>query len=149
MIANPKEFCSGAFFVAFGVGTYLINRSYYFGDPSDIGPGFFPTILAIILIGIGLVVAVKSFAIAYEPLPAVNWRATIATIAALLVFGFALRPLGLVPAVVLLCMISQAGSTNARWLSSALISLSLAAASTLIFIYGLGVPLQPFGTLFR
>lgn len=149
MTANHKELASGLFFVLFGLGAFAINSGYRFGDSSDIGPGFFPTSLAVILIAIGAAVMGKSFFSAPERLPSIDWRAAFATIAAIIAFGLALKPLGLVPAIVLLCVISQLGSRDVRPVSAAVTTVVLAVGSTIIFYYGLGIQLQPFGSWFR
>lgn len=149
MTANHKELGSGLFFVLFGLGAYVVNSAYRFGDPSDIGPGFFPTSLAIILMAIGAAVIAKSFFSAPQRLEAINWRAVTATMAAILAFGLALRPLGLVPAIILLSLISQTGSRDVRLFSAVVTTIVLAVGSTAIFYYGLGVQLQPLGTWFR
>lgn len=149
MAANHKDLGSGLFFIAFGLGAFAINRGYRFGDPGDIGPGLFPTSLAVILVVIGLAVVGKSFFSTPEHLTSVEWRAVVATIGAIVAFGLALDPLGLVPAVVLLCVISQLGSRDVRLVSAAVITVVLAVGATLIFHYGLGLRLQPFGSWFR
>lgn len=149
MTANHKDLGSGLFFVLFGLGAYVVNSAYRFGDPTDIGPGFFPTSLSVILMAIGAATVAKSFFATPEKIEAVNWRAMIATMLAILAFGLSLKSLGLVPAIVLLSVISQLGSRDVRLLSAALTTIVLAVASTAIFYYGLGVQLQPFGTWFR
>lgn len=149
MTANYKDLGSGLFFVLFGLGAYVVNSAYRFGDPTDIGPGFFPTSLAVMLMAIGAAMIAKSFFSTPETFEAVNWRAMIATMLAILAFGLTLKPLGLIPAIMLLSAISQLGSRDVRLLSAAVTTVFLAVGSTAIFYYGLGVQLQPFGTWFR
>lgn len=149
MTANYKDLGSGLFFVLFGLGAYVVNSAYRFGDPTDIGPGFFPTTLSVILMAIGAAMVAKSFFATPAKLETVNWRAMIATMLAIIAFGLSLKPLGLAPAIVLLSVISQLGSRDVRLVSATVTTIVLAVASTAIFYYGLGVQLQPFGTWFR
>jgi hypothetical protein len=61
-IKAPKDFWAGIVFIGIGVAFLLAARSYAFGTPRQMGSGFFPTLLAWILILIGLAASGRSFA---------------------------------------------------------------------------------------
>lgn len=149
MTLNQKDFASGTLFVLLGLGALWVNGAYRFGQTSDIGPGFFPTSLSLILVGIGLATIARAFFVTPEKIPRMNWRSMVATISAVVVFGFALRPLGLVPAVILLSCISQTASDDVSVTSVVVTAILLSIGAALIFCYGLGVPIQPLGTFFH
>jgi Tripartite tricarboxylate transporter TctB family len=61
MIKSQKDFYSGLLFTAFGTAFVVGAQNYGMGTAAKMGPGFFPTMLGIILALIGLVVLVGSF----------------------------------------------------------------------------------------
>lgn len=73
---------------------------YDLGSLRQMGPGAFPVGLGLLLTVIGLIVAVPALRRAGEAVPFEPWSA-LAVLAAILVFGFGLRSLGLVLAAFL------------------------------------------------
>jgi hypothetical protein len=58
------------------------------------------------------------------------------------VFGYVLKPLGLVAATVLLVFISAWGGHEFKWKEVAIMSVALAIFSVLSFVHGLGLPMN-------
>jgi hypothetical protein len=58
------------------------------------------------------------------------------------VFGYILKPLGLVAATVLLVFISAWGGHEFKWKEVAIMSVALAIFSVLSFVHGLGLPMN-------
>lgn len=58
------------------------------------------------------------------------------------VFGYILKPLGLVAATVLLVFISAWGGHEFKWKEVAIMSIALAIFSVLSFVHGLGLPMN-------
>src|SRR5262245_22052795 len=97
-----KDVGAGALFVAFGglLGTYAAV-SLHFGTPFRMGPGFFPVVVGGLLALFGALVLVRGLAAGGVAIGPVPWRAVVVIPAALIGFGLAARPLGLVPALFL------------------------------------------------
>lgn len=51
-----QNFWAGALMVAFGIGTILEASSYALGSLASMGPGFYPLLLGVILILLGLLI---------------------------------------------------------------------------------------------
>ena len=62
-IRSPRDFWSGALFVAFGAGGLLVSRDYALGSAIKMGPGYLPTIVCWGLIGLGSIILVKGLAV--------------------------------------------------------------------------------------
>ena len=60
-IRNPRDFWSGVLFTLFGVGTLAIGSKYTLGTAARMGPGYFPRILGILLIVLGVVRIITAF----------------------------------------------------------------------------------------
>lgn len=61
---RSKDFISGVFFIACGATFYALGRGYAMGTDRNMRPGYFPSMLSIILIIIGIALAVRA---AFKP----------------------------------------------------------------------------------
>lgn len=147
IIRNPKDFWTGAIFIAFGIAFLLIAQGYPLGSARRMGPAYFPTVLSVVLILIGIAAAVRSFTgqgaaigrFAFKPMALV----TIGTI----VFGVLVRDAGLVAAVIALVLISAYASVHFTWRAAGLLGVGLAIFCVAIFIYGLGLSIPVVGPI--
>ena len=145
---RSKDFISGVFFIAFGATFFALGRGYAMGTDRNMGPGYFPSMLSVILAIIGVALVVRA---AFKPgaqteLPAFGKLAAIS--AGVVVFGLALRPLGLVPAILALVLISAPVSVKFRWRTALLLAVGLAIGCALLFVKLLGLSIPIFGSLF-
>ena len=62
-IRSPKDFCSGLFFIAVAAGFIGLSHQYGTGTMHRMGPGLFPTLVGVLLVGLGLIIALRAFAI--------------------------------------------------------------------------------------
>ena len=109
------------------------------------GPGYFPLILAGLLVALGLAIVGYGFGHAATGSMAVPWRGLVLILSAPVVFGLTVRGLGLVPALALVVVIASFASQRmALWLALAL-TVGLTAFCVLVFSFGLGLPLRLFG----
>lgn len=60
-IRSSQDFWTGTAFVVFGLATAFFARAYPLGTTARMGPGYFPTMLGLILAGIGAFVLIRSF----------------------------------------------------------------------------------------
>lgn len=136
-IKHPKDFWAGMMFIAFGVAAIAIGSSYPLGTAARMGPGYFPRILGILLIGLGALVALRAFRLQGTPLAKTPWRPLLVILASVVVFGITMQPLGLVIATILLIVISSLASPEFTWKASLISGAVLALFSVLVFVYGL------------
>ncbi len=141
-----KDLLAGAVFVVFGLGFAVTSSTYEVGSPLRMGPGFFPLVLGGLLVVLGILVAVKGF-VAGEggDLGPVPWKAAALLVAAVLFFGFTVRGLGLVPALLVTVFLSAMAGRRARLIPALVIAASLTALSVLIFVIVLQLRLPYFG----
>jgi hypothetical protein len=141
-IKAPKDFWAGLMFVGFGLGFALVARNYPMGTAVKMGPAYFPTILGVLLAILGLILVLRSFAIGGDKVPRLYFRPLIVLVTALALFGFMLRPVGLIAAVLTLVAVSTFAGTKPKVKTVLLLAVFLAAFSALVFHYGLGLPLK-------
>ncbi|WP_127088834.1 tripartite tricarboxylate transporter TctB family protein [Aquabacter cavernae] len=146
-IRNTRYFCIGLIYVASGLLFLALSSQYQFGTLSKMGPGYLPTVLAILLTGVGIVSLVLSFFLDGAPLPRPNVRALVLILLAVCGFAFLLERAGLVIALVALLVLGMAASRHNRPdLTSAVTIALLVAFCGLVFVQGLGVPMPYLGS---
>ena len=105
------------------------------------GPGYFPTILSYLIIGIGLVLAVKSLGVDGPPIERVHVRPLLAILAAILAFGFLIDRIGLALTAALLTIGSAYARRDVDLKETLLLAAGLALFVVGVFVYGLTQPL--------
>lgn len=118
------------------------------GTAGKMGPAYFPTILGSLLALIGATVVIRSFVRVGEAVGKFYIREIILILSAVVLFGALMRGAGLVPAVVVLVVLSAYASPKFKWGSALLLAGGLATFSALIFVKLLGLPMPIFGPWF-
>ncbi len=72
LIRAPKDFWSGLLCIAVAAAFIIQARSLAMGTASRMGPGYFPTMLALVLAGVGAILIARSFSITGEKEPRLN-----------------------------------------------------------------------------
>lgn len=142
---NPKDVFAGLIYIAFGLAAILLARGYEMGSATRMGPAYFPTVLGALLVLIGAISFLRGVIVPGAPLTRFAWRPLAIIVGASVLFGFLLRPAGLVPALLVLVVIGAMASRRFRLVPTLLFAAGLAAFSALVFVKGLGVPAPLFG----
>ena len=141
-----KDLLAGGTFIAFGLAFGITAATYELGTPLRMGPGMFPFVLGGLLVVLGVVIAVKAFVAGEgDDLGPTPWKAAVLLVASLLFFGFTVRGLGLVPALLVSVFLAAMAGRRARPIPALIISVSLTALSVLIFVVVLQLRLPYFG----
>jgi hypothetical protein len=144
-INNPKDFWTGVIFLIFGGAAVVLGRDYPFGTSFKMGPGYFPTVLGVLLALVGLAVALRGVWRPGAAVGALAWRTILLILSATVLFGVLLRGAGLIVAVAVLVMIGAYASRYFRWGTAALLGAGMAAFCLLVFVKGLGMPIPVVG----
>lgn len=150
MTANRKDLLCGLVFVVIGLLFAVGTRDLDMGTATRMGPGYFPIVLAGLLVLIGAIIIFRSLGKPYgESFGEVPWRAFFLIIPALIFFGFAIRQVGLMPGVFVVALASSFSSTKMTVPLAFILSAALACFCALVFVGGLGLPIQLFGPWVR
>ena len=144
-IRHPKDFWTGILFLFFGLAAIILGLEYQMGTAGKMGPAYFPSILGGLLALIGLIAVIRSFLHQGEPIEKFYLRELFLILIAVVLFGFLMRGAGLVPAVIVLIVMSAYASPKFRWGEVLLLAGGLAAFSVLIFVKLLGLPMPILG----
>jgi hypothetical protein len=145
MTVNIRDIGAGLIFIAIGILFGLGALGLELGTALRMGPGYFPLVLAGILVVLGLVILAQAFGHPTTGRLAVPWRGLVLILAAPVVFGLTVRGLGLVPAVMLVVLISAFASRRMSVPLALALTVALTLFCVLVFSFGLGLPLRLFG----
>jgi hypothetical protein len=146
-IRHPKDFWSGLMFLVIGLAFAGFAQQYALGSAQRMGPGYFPTVLGGLLAILGLVIAIRGVT-QHGPdgrIERFHLGPLAIILGAVALFGFLLRPAGLVAALVVLIGVSAYASHEFRMREVIPLALFLVLLVLAVFIWGLGmvIPVWP------
>lgn len=147
-LRNPSDFWSGLLFVVAGGVFLTLSRSLEFGTPTRMGPSFFPVVLSILLIVIGLLVVGRSLMLQGEPLEGAAIKALALVTGSGVLFGLLVRDGGLILATSALVIVAAAASRRFHWLTALAMAAVLATFCAVVFVWGLGLSIPLVGAWF-
>jgi len=106
------------------------------------GPAYFPILLGGLLAFLGVLVLMEGFAMTGPPVPKFRFRPLILISLACVVYGYLMKPLGLILATAALVFISAYGGHEFKWKEVAILYVVLIIFSVLVFVKGLTLPFQ-------
>jgi hypothetical protein len=145
---NPKDFWTGLIYLFVGCGALMISRDYDMGTALKMGPAYFPTILSVLLMGIGIISVLRSFLKSGSPIGIVAWKGLVLIVASTLLFGMIVRGAGLLLALPLLVIVSASASARFSWKTTLAEAVGITVFCIVVFLKGLGVPLPILGSWF-
>ncbi|MHA6730236.1 tripartite tricarboxylate transporter TctB family protein [Devosia sp. A369] len=146
MGTNTKDIAAGTFFIA--VGAWFSINAWFtlsIGTISRMGAGYFPIVLGVLLVLMGGVIVFRSVSAAAGPIGRIPIRGLIMISLAPVVFGLTVRGLGLPGAVFLSMLFAAFSSTRVTVKTGIALALGIAVFCTIIFHYGLSLPIDLVG----
>ena len=140
-IKSPKDFWAGLMFM--GVGLFFLVWAvthYQMGTAVRMGPAYFPALLGGLMAVLGFIVLLGSFAVVGPAVPKFHFRPLILISAACVVYGYLMKPLGLILATLALVFISAYGGHEFKWKEVTVLYVVLIIFSVLVFVKGLTLP---------
>jgi hypothetical protein len=149
LIKSPKDFWTGVLYLTFGAATLWIAREYPIGTAGRMGPGFFPTALSLLLMGLGIYIIARGMTRHGDPLGRFAWRGAFFVVAATVAFGLLLETAGVIIALAVLIGGSALASVQTKLDGKSIVlAVGLIVFCVLVFVKGLGVTMPLFGSWF-
>jgi hypothetical protein len=140
-IKSPKDFWAGLMFIGFGLFFAIWATTHYqMGTAVRMGPAYFPVLLGGLLAFLGFIVFFTSLATEGPPVPEMSFRPLILISIACVLYGYLMKPLGLVGATAALVFVSALGGHEFKWKEVAILYVVLIVFSILVFVKGLTLP---------
>lgn len=150
-IVLSRDIIGGALVLVIGLGVTIHSASFAIGSLSQMGPGFFPMALGLILTAVGIALAVRA-RISSEALSSdekerrrPEWKAWMLICLGVASFVMLAKSAGLVVATFCIVFISALGDRDNSWRSAALLAIVMVAVSITVFWWGLKIQLPLFG----
>jgi Tripartite tricarboxylate transporter TctB family len=148
-IATRRDFWTGVIYIAVGLCALAMARHYALGSAARMGPGYFPTVVASLLVMVGVAIVVRSFFRQGALIDRFAWKPTLLVLGSITAFAFLIGRAGLIVAAAVLLLGCAAASERFRlgWLP--LLGLAaLVAFCAVVFVTGMGIPMPLLGPWF-
>jgi putative tricarboxylic transport membrane protein len=140
-VKSPQDLGAGVVFVLIGLAGLYFGRELAFGTAARMGPGYFPTLLSILILAIGIIVAIRGLTTDGPPIEPVQLRPIAMIVAAILIFGVLIGVVGLALTALLLTVFAAYARREVKLTETILLGAGLAAFTVAVFVYLLGQPL--------
>ena len=149
VIGTRKDFWTGVIYVVIGLSALVIARNYALGSAARMGPGYFPTAVALLLTAIGVTIVARSFLREGESIDRFAWKPMLLVLGSIVAFGILINRAGLVLAAVVLVLGCAAASERFRvgWLPVVGMA-ALIAFCVIVFVIFMGIPMPLIGPWF-
>jgi hypothetical protein len=139
---NNNDFYSGLLLVTVATVALLYIRTLAIGTVLQMGPGYFPLGLALVLLGMGLCLVVKGLLTGEKPVGAFHLRPLFFILLSFVAFGVLVERAGLILAILAQIATAHFASVETKWQQSLVTGILLAAASAVIFVWLLRIPVS-------
>lgn len=138
-VRNQRSFAAGCLFVAIGLFGIVVAGGYRLGSAAQMGPGYFPLLVSILLAALGVAIAAQSLQLSglMEKLETWDLRRLATILGSVVLFGLLLRPLGLQVAMLAMLLVACTASREMSWKGAILTSIALVAFCTIVFVWAL------------
>lgn len=140
-VRSPQDFGAGILFLLIGVAGIYFGRDLAFGSTSNMGPGYFPTIISALITLIGVIVAAKALSVDGPPIEKVHIRPILFLMLAIAAFGFLIAKIGVVISAFLLIMLAAYARREVNFIETIIFAIATSIFVVLIFVYALGQPM--------
>jgi len=143
-----KNFVAGLMFIMFGLLGVWLSWPLDTGTPSDMGPGYFPRAVCILLILLGGALSVSDLLREGERIEGWAWKPLVLVTLSSLAFAFLLKPIGLVGTLVATTVLASAASTLLRPFALAVLTAVMIITNIGIFVLVLKMPIPLWPSVF-
>lgn len=142
-----KDCLAGIVFMLFGVLAFVISRNYESGSLLDMGPGYFPRILSVLLGLLGASILFRG--VKSRMVDGVSWAFLPLGILSLsmVLFGLLVERVGLVPSLAVLVLVSAAAGSEFKFREVLVLAVAVCLFAVVVFVWGLNMrfPLFAWG----
>ncbi len=146
LVKAPQDFFGGLLIIAIAGVAIWFGQDLPVGTVGGMGPGMMPRSVAVLLGGLGAVLLVGALLQDGPAIGAWSPRGLVCVLAAILIFAYTVRPLGLLVAAPLTLLVAALGSHETRWGETLLFTVVMAALCIGLFKFALRqpIPLAPW-----
>jgi hypothetical protein len=140
-----KDFLAGLLMLVIGGYGFFEALNYPFGSTLRMGPGYFPRVLATILMLFGVYVLIRGLRTQERIDGPWGFKPLAFIVASLWAFAWTMEQAGLIASLTAMFFISAAGGSQFNWKEVAVLTVFMSIFAVLVFIKGLDLPYPLFG----
>ena len=149
-LKNTQDFYAGLLFGVVGGAFAWGATGYDIGSAAEMGPGYFPLLLGLLLVALGVAITASAFGKQSDGAQTIGpwaWRPLICIVGANLLFGIllvglpsiGLPAMGMWVAIVVMTVVASMARKGFRWTEALVQGGVLAIGSYLVFVVGLNL----------
>jgi hypothetical protein len=142
---DPVNGLCGAIFVGIGGFFAIQSLGLEIGTAFRMGPGYFPLVLAAVLILLGGIILIQAVRFETEGVGPLAIRGMLFILPAPIVFGLTIRGLGFVPSIFLTALLASFASHRMKPGMALILASCVTLFAVAVFSYALGLPFPRFG----
>jgi hypothetical protein len=143
-LRSNKDFLAGLLFLFLGGFAVAVAANYPMGSTMRMGPGYFPTVLGGILCLFGVYLVVRGIRSGGKMESGWAWRPLAFITLSIVLFGFLMDRLGMIPALVVMIFASALAGPEFRFKEVLILTVLMSVFAVGVFVYGLKLPFQLF-----
>ncbi len=136
-----SDMLSAAFVIALGLGGLAALGNAEVGTASEMGTGYLPRLITLLVLGGGFALAVLALLRDGEAMPELRGKPLALISLSIAAFAATVDQLGMVVAVVSSTLIASLASSESRWRETILLAGGIALCAVLVFVLGLKMPI--------
>jgi hypothetical protein len=150
LIRSPKDFWSGAIYLAIAIFGLLVGSDYSIGSSGRMGPGYFPIVISSLLFVFGIVTIARGLIVPGEAISKFALKPLFLITGSVVLFGLLVERAGFLITLTVTVLLSASASREFRveW-KAALGLVAFIIACSLLFVKALGVPMPLLGSWFN
>lgn len=140
-----RDCLSGLIFAFIGIAAFIGGNRYDVGTASDMGPGYFPALMGLILIGLGAASVFMTLRSGVTvPVDWSGMKPFAAVALSVIVFALLLEPIGLVLSILIALLIACSDMVRKSPLQFAALYVALTAFCVAVFVYAFSMTIPVF-----
>ncbi|MBI3917939.1 MAG: tripartite tricarboxylate transporter TctB family protein, partial [Betaproteobacteria bacterium] len=126
-LVNNKDFLAGLLMISVGAIAFYMALDYPIGSALRMGPGYFPRVLAGILMTFGLYVMIRGIRTNEKVEGEWGWKALTMLTLAFVVFGWLMDRIGMIPSLVVMFFLAALAGHQFKWLEVTILTVLMTA----------------------
>jgi hypothetical protein len=139
-LRSNQDVLAGVLFLLIGLGAVAGARDYEMGTAMRMGPAYFPTVLGWVLYAFGAFLLLRGIARGGGAAVTWGWKPLAFVTLSMLLFGFVITRLGLIPALVAMFFVCAAAGREFRIGEVLVLTAVMSAFAVGVFVYALKLP---------
>ncbi len=140
-VKSPQDLASGLLLIVIGILGYVLIRHLPTGTAFRMGPAYMPTVVSWMIVGVGVVLAVRSLLVKGLGVSAADMRPFWLVLGSFALFGMLIEDGGLAAASLVLILMAGFADRDHRWREAIIFATALTVFAVLVFKVLLGLPM--------